>query len=118
MDRPPATAVPVQLFGRRFDARFPRPKKRKKKPKKKKKKPATGDKTMARASGCALLPVYLPRTFTAYTAHILARDPVERVRLRDLSARPALTQPYELVRTRDSTLPNQWYHLFSVMARG
>jgi len=58
---------------------------------------------LARASdlGGALLPVFLPPTRHGYTAHILPEIPYERARLRDRSARQALTSTnHDLVRTR------------------
>src|SRR6266571_8443249 len=52
MDRPPAsTATTVTLFGRPFPASI-----------------AAAE--LARASGCALLPVYLPRKTASYEAHV------------------------------------------------
>src|SRR5262245_36640022 len=53
MDRPPATtAVEVELFGRPFAA-------------------SIAASELARAYGCALLPVCLPRTGGGYAAHVL-----------------------------------------------
>src|SRR5688500_3895124 len=53
MDRPPAnTAAPVTLFGRQFAA-------------------SISAAEFARATGCVLLPVYLPRTSRGYAAQIL-----------------------------------------------
>src|SRR3954469_22618787 len=74
MDRPPSqTAVPVTLFGRRFSA-------------------SISAAELARASGCAILPVYLPRTSRGYTAHILPEIPYDRRTLGTRPARIELTQ--------------------------
>jgi len=57
MDRPPrASSVTVKLFGRDFAA-------------------SISAAELARAAGCALLPVYLPLTSKGYTAHILPEIP-------------------------------------------
>ena len=97
MDRPPAaTAARVRLFGRPFDA-------------------SISAAELARASGCAVLPVYLPRTSRGYTAHILPEIPYDRPALRDRGARIELTQ-----RIMTSFEPairlylNQWYHFVPV----
>jgi len=74
MDRPPAaTAAPVNLFGRRFMA-------------------SISAAELARASGCAILPVYLPRTSQGYTAHILPEISYDRRLLGNREARIELTQ--------------------------
>jgi KDO2-lipid IV(A) lauroyltransferase len=97
MDRPPAqTAATVNLFGRPFAA-------------------SISAAELARASGCALLPVYLPRTSRGYVAHILPEIPYERPALRDRNARLQLTQ-----RIMDAFEPairlylNQWYHFVPI----
>ena len=97
VDRPPPpTAVAVELFGKPFDA-------------------SVAAAELARASGCILLPVYLPRVKGAYEAHILPPIPYERPTLRDRNARRELTQrimcEFEpLIREyRD-----QWYHFVPI----
>ncbi len=97
MDRPPAaTAAPVSLFGKPFAA-------------------SISAAELARASGCALLPVYLPRTSRGYTAHVLPEIPYDRAALRDRNARLLLTQ-----RILNSFEPairlflNQWYHFVPI----
>jgi lauroyl/myristoyl acyltransferase len=93
MDRPPpATQTQVSFFGRPFAA-------------------SVSAAELARASGCALLPVYLPRTSRGYVAHILPEIPYDRPALRDRNARLLLTQ-----RIMDAFEPairlflNQWFH--------
>src|SRR4029077_2433503 len=79
IDRPPKTSsVTVELFGRPFAASI-----------------AAAE--LARASGCVLLPVYLPLTDKGYAAHILPPFPYDRAMLRKREVRQQLTQ--EIVRT-------------------
>lgn len=74
IDRPLAsTSATVNLFGRHFAA-------------------STAAAELARASGCALLPVYLPRNGDTYEAHVLPEISYERQSLRDPVARQQLTQ--------------------------
>jgi lauroyl/myristoyl acyltransferase len=97
MDRPPSeTAVPVQLFGRTFHA-------------------SISAAELARASGCVVLPVYIPRTSTGYIAHILPEVPYERATLRSREARIDLTQ--RIMGAFEPALRlylNQWYHFVPV----
>jgi KDO2-lipid IV(A) lauroyltransferase len=97
MDRPPAaTAVRVNLFGRPLDA-------------------SISAAELARASGCALLPVYLPRTQRGYTAHILPEIPYDRPALRDRQARTDLTQ--RILAAFEPAIRlylNQWYHFVPI----
>jgi KDO2-lipid IV(A) lauroyltransferase len=97
MDRPPsATAVEVNLFGRPFAA-------------------STSAAELARASGCVLLPVYLPRTSSGYVAHILPEIPYERAALRDPRARVELTQ--QIMSAFEPAIRlylNQWYHFVPI----
>ncbi|MBM3346010.1 MAG: hypothetical protein FJY55_05865 [Betaproteobacteria bacterium] len=93
VDRPPAaSAVTVELFGR----------------------PLAGSMAaaeLARASGCALLPVYLPRTSEGYAAHILPPISYDRRALGDREARRALTG--QILRAFEPAIrqhPDQWYH--------
>jgi KDO2-lipid IV(A) lauroyltransferase len=74
IDRPLAsTTATVTLFGRPFAA-------------------STAAAELARASGCALLPVYLPRRGDTYEAHVLPEISYERPALREAAARQQLTQ--------------------------
>ena len=101
MDRPPAaTAVNVQLFGKSFPASI-----------------AAAE--LARASGCALLPVYLPRTSHGYTGHILPEITYDRRALGTREARTQLTQ--EIMTAFEPAIRlylNQWYHFVPVWAKG
>jgi KDO2-lipid IV(A) lauroyltransferase len=93
MDRPPpATAVTVELFGRPFLASM-----------------AAAE--LARASGCMLVPVYLPRTDQGYAAHVLPAVTYNRSALRDRDARQKLTQ--EIMKFFEPVIRqhlDQWYH--------
>jgi predicted RND superfamily exporter protein/lauroyl/myristoyl acyltransferase len=97
MDRPPGpTAVAVDLFGKPFPASI-----------------AAAE--LARASGCVLLPVYLPRNNGSYEAHILSPIPYDRAALRARAARQELTQRImgvfePLIRE----YLDQWYHFVPV----
>ena len=97
MDRPPeASAVPVELFGHKFTASI-----------------AAAE--LARAAGCVLLPVYLPRTDQGYAAHILPQIPYERATLRSREARHKLTQ--EIMRAFETPIRqhlDQWYHFVPI----
>ena len=101
MDRPPAgTAARVTLFGRPFDA-------------------SGSAAELARASGCALLPVYLPLTPQGYAACILPEIPYDRPALRSREARLELTQrittAFEPAIRRH---PDQWYHFVPIWPTG
>jgi len=97
VDRPPlATAVLVELFGQPFTASI-----------------AAAE--LARASGCVLLPVYIPRVNGAYEAHILPRIPYERATLRDRDTRKQLSQ--RVLRVFEPIIRrhlDQWYHFVPV----
>jgi lauroyl/myristoyl acyltransferase len=97
VDRPPAaSSVTVELFGRPFDASI-----------------AAAE--LARASGCVLLPVYLPHTDSGYAAHILPAIAYDRASLRKREARQQLTQ--EIVRAFEPAIRHhldQWYHFVPV----
>lgn len=101
VDRPPpATAVRVRLFGQPFDA-------------------SVAAAELARASGCVLLPVYLPRIGSSYEAHILPPVPYDRPALRDRAARQELTQ--RIISTFEPLIRkhlDQWYHFVSVWPPG
>lgn len=100
LDRPPvATAVVVELFGHPFNASL-----------------AAAE--LARASGCVLLPVYLPRTEKGYSAHVLPEVPYDRAALRDRAARQQLTQ--EIMKRFEPVILeylDQWYHFVPVWPR-
>ncbi|MBI3850555.1 MAG: lysophospholipid acyltransferase family protein [Verrucomicrobia bacterium] len=97
VDRPPPTsAVTVELFGRPFAASI-----------------AAAE--LARASGCLLLPVYLPRNERGYAANILPTIPYERAALRERDARRQLTQ--EIMRAFEPAIRqhvDQWYHFVPI----
>jgi lauroyl/myristoyl acyltransferase len=97
MDRPPeASAVTVELFGRPFSA-------------------SISAAELARASGCVLLPVYLPRNHHGYAAHILPAVPYDRAALRQREARLQLTR--EIMRAFEPAIRqhlDQWYHFVPI----
>ncbi len=100
LDRPPApSAVEVELYGRRFPA-------------------SVAAAELARASGCVLLPVYIPRTKDSYAAHILPPVEYDRPSLRDRANRQKLTQ--EIMRTFEPIIRqhlDQWYHFIPIWPR-
>ena len=97
MDRPPEkTAVTINLFRQPFAA-------------------SVAAAELARATGCAILPVYLPRTARGYVAHILPEILYERPSLRGLGARVALTQ--RIMSAFEPAIRlylNQWYHFLPI----
>jgi lauroyl/myristoyl acyltransferase len=97
IDRPLAsTSATVNLFGRSFSA-------------------STSAVELARASGCALLPVYLPRKGDTYEAHVLPPISYERASLRDPVARQQLTQ--KIVTAFEPVIQQhieQWYQFVPV----
>lgn len=97
VDRPsPQTAVQVELFGRSFDA-------------------SVAAAELARASGCILLPVYIPHSNKAYAAHILPPIPYERAALRDRENRQKLTQ--QIMRTFEPAIRThieQWFQFIPI----
>ncbi len=97
MDRPPAaTAVTVNLFGKPFTA-------------------SISAAELARASGCALLPVILPRTSQGYAAHILPEIPYDRRALGNRQTRTELTQ--QIMNAFEPAIRlylNQWYHFVPI----
>jgi lauroyl/myristoyl acyltransferase len=100
MDRPPApTAVSINLFGRQLHA-------------------SISAAELARASGCAVLPVYLPRTSRGYTAQILPEIPYHR---RDLGSREARIDFTQRIMTSFEPAIrlylNQWYHFVPIWPR-
>lgn len=101
VDRPPpATAVTVQLFGNAFSASL-----------------AAAE--LARASGCVVLPVYMPRVQNTYAAHVLPAITYERASLRDRAARQQFTQ-----KIIDAFAPlirqhlDQWFHFVPIWKNG
>ncbi|MBC8097250.1 MAG: lysophospholipid acyltransferase family protein, partial [Akkermansiaceae bacterium] len=100
LDRPPGpTAVEVKLFGQAFPA-------------------SISAAELARASGCVLLPVYIPRTNDSYAAHILPPVEYHRAALRDRANRQKLTQ--EIMRTFEPIIRrhlDQWYHFIPIWPR-
>ncbi len=97
VDRPPpASAVEVEFFGRPFQASI-----------------AAAE--LARASGCALLPVVLLRTNRGYVAQLLPEITFERVALGNREARQLLTQ--KIMRAFEPAIrqhPDQWYHFVPI----
>jgi KDO2-lipid IV(A) lauroyltransferase len=97
VDRPPpASQVQVELFGRPFAASI-----------------AAAE--LARASGCTVLPVYLPFTGKGYAAHILPPIPYDRAALRKREARQQFTQ--EVIKTFEKPIQEyleQWYHFVPI----
>lgn len=93
MDRPPApSATEVQLFGRPFAA-------------------SIAASELARASGCVLLPVLMPRIGAGYRAEVLPAIPYERAALGSRVARAELTQ--QITRLFEPAIRrylSQWYH--------
>lgn len=97
VDRPPpASAITVELFGKPFAA-------------------SVAAAELARASGCVLLPVYLPRIKGTYEAHILPPLTYERSALRERAARQQLTQ--RLISIFEPLIRehlDQWYHFVPI----
>ena len=97
IDRPLAsTTAIVNLFGKQFAA-------------------STAAAELARASGCVLLPVYLPRRGDTYEAHVLPEIPYDRATLRDAAVRQQLTQ--EIVTAFEPIIQQhieQWYQFIPI----
>jgi len=100
MDRPPAgTSVRVELFGRPFDA-------------------SISAAELARATGCALLPVYLPRTSRGYAAQILPPVSYDRREIGSREARIQLTQ--KIIQCFEPAIrlyATQWFHFVPIWPR-
>ncbi|MST95401.1 MAG: hypothetical protein EXS33_09090 [Pedosphaera sp.] len=93
---PAASAVTVELFGRPFAA-------------------AIAAAELARVSGCGLLPGYLTRHRTGYSAHMLPKIPYDRAALRSRETRQQLTQ--EIIRVFEPAIRqplDHWYHFVPV----
>jgi uncharacterized protein len=97
VDRPPFNSgVPVELFGRPFMA-------------------SVAAAELARASGCALLPVYLPRLPQGYAAHVLPMFEYDRQRLGKREERQRLTQ--QMMRVFEPVIREyitQWYQFVPI----
>ena len=97
VDRPPvATAVTVELFGKPFQASIA---------------PAE----LARASGCALVPVFVVRQAGGYRASVLPEIAYDRAGLGNRAARVGLTR--EIMRTFEPIIrenATQWYHFVPI----
>jgi lauroyl/myristoyl acyltransferase len=93
IDRPPVqTAVEAQLFGRAFQV-------------------SNAAAELARASGCAILPVCVWREAGTYSIQVMPPVPYERARLRDRTARQQLTQSIlDCFAPFIAKYPDQWYH--------
>jgi predicted exporter/lauroyl/myristoyl acyltransferase len=97
MDRPARpTAVTVNLFGRPFSASI-----------------AAAE--LARASGCAILPVCIVRTAEGYEGEIRTEIPYDRARIGNRAARIQLTQKIMSVfEPRIRQYITQWYHFVPI----
>ena len=101
VDRPPApTAVTVELFGRPFSASI-----------------AAAE--LARASGCAILPVVMVRRPEGYEARISPEIPYDRATIGDRAGRIRLTQ--QIVRAFEPAIRqnvSQWFHFVPIWPPG
>jgi lauroyl/myristoyl acyltransferase len=97
MDRPPASsATEVKLFGRRCLASI-----------------AAAE--LARATGCVLLPVYIPWIGSGYRAEVLPQIQYDRALLGSRPARERLTQ--EIIESFEPIIrqyASQWYHFVPI----
>ena len=100
VDRPPAASqITVELFGRPFAA-------------------SVAVAELARASGCVVLPVYLPHTGRGYAAHILPAIPYDRRALRSPEERRKLAQ--QIINIFAPAIRehlDQWYHFVPLWDR-
>jgi predicted exporter/lauroyl/myristoyl acyltransferase len=101
VDRPPPnSAVAVELFGRPFQASIA---------------PAE----LARASGCALVPVYVVAEGAAHAAHVLPEIAYDRRAIGDREGRRKLAG--EILRAFEPVIrqhADQWYHFVPVWNEG
>ena len=101
VDRPPApSAVTVKLFGHRFSASIA---------------PAE----LARATGCALLPVCIPRTASGYSVEVFPEIIYDRLTLGTREARANLTQ--EIMKQFEPIIRHhleQWFHFVPLWKGG
>jgi KDO2-lipid IV(A) lauroyltransferase len=97
IDRPPpASAAECELFGRSFAGSI-----------------AAAE--LARASGCVLLPVFLPRLAGGYQAKVLPQIPYDRAALGSRDAREELTR--QIVRAFEPAIKEyvtQWFHFVPI----
>jgi predicted exporter/lauroyl/myristoyl acyltransferase len=97
VDRPPpSSATPVELFGRPFLASL-----------------AAAE--LARASGCILLPVYVPKIGAGYRAEVLPEIAYDRAALGSRQGRQQLTG--KIMRAFEPVIQqhlSQWYHFVPV----
>ena len=100
LDRPPANnAAPVEWCGRRFLA-----------------SPAAAE--LARATGCVVVPVVLPRVGDVYEARMFEPVDYDRQALGDRAARAAFTG--RILRAFEPSVrecPEQWFHFVPVWPR-
>lgn len=100
VDRPhPANAVTVELFGKPFAA-------------------SVAPAELARATGCKVVPVYLPRLADGYAAFTLPEIEYERSALRPVEARQALAQ--KIICAFEPVILehlSQWYHFVPLWAQ-
>ncbi|HEY3852986.1 MAG TPA: MMPL family transporter [Verrucomicrobiae bacterium] len=97
LDRPmTASRVTVDFFGRPFHA-------------------AVAAAELARASGCLVLPVFLPYIEEGYRIELLPAIPYERDELGTREARQKFTQRiFEVFEPFVRQYPDQWYHFISM----
>jgi lauroyl/myristoyl acyltransferase len=97
IDRPPrSSAVPVRLFGREFSG-------------------SVAAAELARATGCTILPVCLPRNENGYEARVMPPIPYDRAALRKTAAKIELTQRlFTLFEPLIQKHLNQWYHFVPI----
>jgi lauroyl/myristoyl acyltransferase len=97
IDRPSSNAsVTIELFNRPFRASL-----------------AAAE--LARASGCAIVPVAIVRGHDGYDVVVRKRIDYDRARLRDPAARRELTQ--EILRALEPLIrqyPEQWFHFIPI----
>jgi KDO2-lipid IV(A) lauroyltransferase len=97
VDRPPpSSAVTVKLFGRPFRA-------------------SVAAAELARASGCAVVPVVLPRTPAGYIAHVMPELRYDRAALGKREYREEFTA--EMMRAFEPAIRQyltQWYHFVPI----
>ncbi len=100
VDRPPpGNGVEVRLFGRPFTA-------------------STAAADLARAAGCAIVPVFVVRSGDGYEARVLPEVGYQRSAIGNRSARVELTG--EIVRAFEPFIrqhPSQWYHFVPIWPR-
>jgi KDO2-lipid IV(A) lauroyltransferase len=102
VDRPPKSggAITIDLFGKPFNA-------------------AIAAAELARASGCALVPVALPRVSSGYRVEILPEIQYQRGDLASREARQQLTQQIMTVfEPLIRQYADQWYHFVPIWPHG